>query len=681
MQSYKLPGTNNTGLRTRWKLVFYVLAALFFGTTVVLHSTLGERPAGDEGIRAWLDTSYGIVLYLFITLTAGGLGWKILIVSRLATLEEVIPIGLIALAIGYGILGYGALFLGLTGLLQPGTLIALLLIGNIIGFQAWGGWLRAVFKNSDLRTSFKQLALYQKTLTIFGLLILLLTFFQTLTPAWDYDSLLYHMEVPRKFLAAGGISPQPEEWLTYFPLTLEMVYTIGLGLDSEIPAKLVHLTFGLILVFSTFSFGKRFVGERSAWVAVGVLLGVPIIPVWASWAYIDMGFSTFASLSAFAIITWHQTRKMPWLVIASVLLGFTMGTKYMGLSVAASLGLLVLWFSRKHGWRAFLTNGTIFGGIAALIAAPWYIKNIIWTGNPIYPLIAGPPSWSPFHMEIWTSFLRGFGTGTTLVDYLFLPINLYLRHDRFSTSFGVIEFPSFLFPLIVLYPLVKHKGVSNIFIYLSVSQFLLWSVGSQVNRYLLPIYPFLSLLTGIVIANLMDKVRLGKIRPGFVLSNTLIFFLVAINLVFQISIFSRFRPLGVATGQESKTTFLRRMVNNQPAIEFINNLAPDSRILMMWDGKGYYCNELCIPDIDHSQWTDIVVRSQQDTMAVVEALDAIGITHLLMNHNDADYILKHDPAGYQKDAWDFFVNTFQQACTRELFGDGITAVYAITCSP
>ena len=66
----------------------------------------------------------------------------------------------------------------------------------------WGlpGQLLARWRTSALLPRLALLFL----LAIFGLALL-----QTLTPPWDYDSLMYHLVGPRSFLEANGSIPFP----------------------------------------------------------------------------------------------------------------------------------------------------------------------------------------------------------------------------------------------------------------------------------------------------------------------------------------------------------------------------------------------------------------------------------------------------------------------------------------
>lgn len=626
---------------------------------------------------AWLNAVYSIALLIIVSLASSGIGWVLL--DRIGIPDSRnLAAELIALSLGFGIIAYGVFVIGISGFLTSATLLGWLVLVGLAGVSKWRRLVSNLKNLGTLGTSLRKLDFFKKVLLMVGVGILILTFFQAIAPPWDYDSQLYHLEVPRIFLTKGKIVPLPDQWLSYFPLTLEMLFTLGMGLGSDVFAKLVHLAFSLILVFSTYSFGNRYIGSRAAWLAAGVLVGIPILPVWAGWAYVDMGLAVYIFLSAYAAINWGENRKTSWLVLSGMLMGFGLGVKYMCLGAAVSVGILVLWLSLNQGWKVALTNVLVYGGVALVIGSPWYLKNFLWTGNPIYPLGVGPPDWSPYHLKIWMSFIQGFGTGTTLWDFILLPVNLYLHHERFTTGMGSIEFPSLLFPLVILYPWTRRKRPLDGLTMISFIQFLFWAIGSQVNRYLLPIYPFLSLLAGHVLEHL--EITLQRGRLGYIIGRSLVLGMVSVTFAYSIIYFAQIMPLRYILGNEAKSVFLQRVVEDYAAIEFVkSNLSKDARVLMLWDGRGYYCGDLCMPDIDHSQWTDITLQAQWDINSVTRILRTMKVTHLLICIQDLDYILQHDPLHYQREAFDFFLEKYRPVCTKKIFDREGSAVYELTC--
>jgi 4-amino-4-deoxy-L-arabinose transferase-like glycosyltransferase len=72
--------------------------------------------------------------------------------------------------------------------------------------------------------------------------------------------------------------------------------------------------------------------------------------------------------------------------------GLALGTKYNGLVGLFLLGLFVPFvYSRyhanekSHGIKA-IGYSAAFVLISFLVFSPWMIRNIVWTGNPVYPL-------------------------------------------------------------------------------------------------------------------------------------------------------------------------------------------------------------------------------------------------------------------------------------------------------
>ncbi len=71
---------------------------------------------------------------------------------------------------------------------------------------------------------------------------------------------MYHLQGPRIFLNSGKILPLADIWGANGPFTIEMLYMFGLRFGSDTFAKLLHMSYAILLVMSTFTFGRRFLG-------------------------------------------------------------------------------------------------------------------------------------------------------------------------------------------------------------------------------------------------------------------------------------------------------------------------------------------------------------------------------------------------------------------------------------
>lgn len=641
-------------------------------TTILLLITLRwvfpERPVDSTGARALLDTGFTLGLLGITLLLAGGIGRKF---STWLNLENLNPLeqAIFGLALGLGLLAYGVLMLSLVGLLQAWAIFLWLLI---VGVWSWRecrdiadsipDWLKS------RHLAWLRARLWQKTLLVVMSLILLLTLLQALSPPTDPDGLIDHLQAPKIFLEAGRIYPTPDFVFGNYPFTVEFLFTIGLAFGSDTFAKLIHLTYAVLLVLSTFALGQRYISSAGGWAAATVLMGMPIFPVWAGLAYIDMGWTLYEFLGVYAILLWAEHRQQRWLVVSGIMIGLALGSKYLAFAGAAAIGLWILWHTRTRGWRTMFISGALFGGVALAVGSPWFIKNWWWLGNPVFPFFFGNDATTK--LSIHNTF--------TWWDYLLVPWHLYFDRERFVGVYGTIEFPSLLFPLVLLLPWVHRAKALNWLVGLTLLRYIFWLLISHSRfRYMLPVLPSLSILVSGVIIGLIGLPFLQ--RWSRILVSGMIGGMLMATLCYSLIFFFDVQPLGVLVGWESKDSFLRREVSDYSAKQFIQtNLPNEARVFMMWNARGYYCDDRCIPDLNQRQWMEMVLSSES-VPSVAAHLRAMGVTHLLLSVEDVDYRLIQKTSKPHYKAVEFFQDEFRPACAKEFYRDDWTTLYEFTC--
>jgi hypothetical protein len=489
---------------------------------------------------------------------------------------------------------------------------------------------------------------------------------------------MYHLQAPRLFLEAGRILLLPDLWQANGPFTIEMLYIVGLAWGSDSFARLLHLAYSTLLVLAVFGFGRRNLGRWEAWLAVALLVGVPILPIWASAAYADMAWALYGFLALYALMLWKERSEQRWLLLAGLMMGWALGSKYLALSGLGILGLYVLWQGRHIGWKRSVTSGALFGAIALCLALPWYAKNWLWSGNPAYPFYFGGAEWDAPRLEQLMGYLGGFGAGRRLIDYLLLPWNLYTQTARFGTMAAAYDFPGLLIPLAIFYPLMPRHKVMDGVACMTGLYFVIWSLGSQQTRFLLPIFPALALMAAYVLACIAQGLkRRSKVAKPLVRLPIAIALLAVV--IFQLAVFFALSPAGVLLGQESKDSYLPKRLANYRALQFVQkNLSTHERAMMMWDGQGYYCDEHCLPDADQANWTRLIGPAA-DPYDVAAQLQAKGVTHLLLNQADLEIILGLDPSGRTARAADYFREVFLPACGEEIYRDRHMLLVRIDC--
>jgi len=658
---------------------FYKLLIFFFIPTaiVILKIVWGENSMSYVGSRAIIASAFGFVLLGLLLLLAWGVGRKIqvwLYLDRLTGLEQCI----FNLAVGLGVVGYGVLIMGLIGILNPWGISLWLFMLSII---AW----REIFNIvsnipvwiSKSKELFGELGILEKGMLLISAGIFVTVLAKTMAPPNDYDGLMYHLQAPKLFLQAGRIYPLPENIQANFPFTIEMLFTIGIALQSDVLASQLNLLFALLLVLAVYCFGRQYMSRAAGWLAVAILLGIWIFPLWASSQNVDIAWALYEFLAFFGLVRWQKKDSQRWLMFAGLMAGFAIGTKYMALGGVFVLGLFVLWQSRHMGWHKILVNGVIFGGIALFIGSPWYLKNLVWFGNPVFPFIFGGRDWDRAQFEFYFSWLRGFVPGNNIWDYIILPFKIYIQNKKFSTMMG-IDTPSWLFPLVFLYPFTKKSRVLTWMAWVMLLRFGMWALAAQI-RFLLPLYPGLSLLTAHVILDLVGKLKSRTVRHGLIIIG--VGSLLILSFVIQVLYLYAFPPFGVILGLESKIAYLSRFSGDFNAKQYLQeNLDPDARVLMMWSGTGYYCDERCIPDTSQSQWVRIASPSF-DPFVVAPELREMGVTHLLFSFPEYSAISEeHDPTGIHKRAGDFFWDEFYPVCAREIYVDPWARIFELSCN-
>jgi hypothetical protein len=647
----------------RTKVVVGSLALI----VAVLRWFFPERPLDYTGPLALLDMVFALALLVLMLLLAVGMGLKLLhklSLSDLTFSEQM----LFSMPIGFGVIAYGVLVLGLIGLLQPWAVLLWLIFIGIWTAKEWSEfisglpeWLRAGYRR------WREAGLGKKL--VFGTvgLIFILTLCHALSPPTDPDGLIDHLQAPRLFLEAGRFFPTPKFVFGDYPFTVESLFAIGMIFGSDTFAKILHLTFASFLVLATYLLGRRYLRAGTNWMPVVILLGMPIFPIWASLAYIDMGWALYEFLAVFAIVIWGVDNHRRWLIVAGLMTGLALGSKYLAFEGTVAIGLWILWHARKEGWKIALRSASLFGAIALLVGSPWYLKNLWWFGNPIYPYLSSEAGNLVGNYET-------FG----LLDYLLLPLNLYIKRELFVGAYGSIEFPSIFFLLAFLYPWSRKSKALNALAGITLLRFVLWAVLSHWRfRYLLPAMPGLSLLASHVMTSLTERPALR--RWGQIVVNGLLGGMLVATLLYSVIHFLDVQPLRVILGNESKTGFLRREVSDYAAKEFIQSTLPmDARVFMPWDARGYYCDSRCLPDWLRDKWVTLTSQNKNPS-AIATELNEMDVSHLLISIEDVDYAVINDETGQNEQALDFLLNEFRPACLKEIYQDEWTRLYEVEC--
>ena len=489
---------------------------------------------------------------------------------------------------------------------------------------------------------------------------LFLTIFGALTPPHHWDALTYHLAAPQYFLNTGWIRPVPQiEW-SNLPLTAELLYGVGLAFGSESFSQLLHTAFGGITAVALWGFTRSRVDRLTAWIALAVFVATPQVQMWARVANIDLALACFIFLAIVAALRAGDTAAdvdrshtgawltgdRRWLILAGAFAGLALGSKYQAATAIAPLGLLILadaW--RRYRFGDLLTrnvagDGLAFGASAALVASPWYLKNLILLGNPVWPLVYGGKAISDSALELMNYYASSMTLSPRTVEgYLMLPIRAYEIGD-YELSPGVIPSPLFLLvPLVLFVPLARKLRRELLYLLVVPAGFSVgWALGFQELRYLLPICAPLSFVVSILLRDAWNRSRL---RPAVhvALLGTAIFSLLFIGFLTH----WEGQP-GVVLGSVSRDTYLNSNASYRAVHVLEARMQPGETAMYMHEAQVYYSMSL-IDDVrtDHLGVNMIeLMEAHPDPDDALAALQTQGIDYLLVNEGSIRFWLRFD---------------------------------------
>jgi hypothetical protein len=532
--------------------------------------------------------------------------------------------------VGLGILSCAIFILGATQILYPSTVYLLLGISGIFSFFGWR--VRPVGLN---RTAPKKLKHTAVDVFIGSLLLisLLLGLLLVLTPAIGNDVLTYHLGAPKLYLQHHGFYLIPGNLCSNYPLNAEMLYIIGLLLGGDTVAKGIHFGMALLTLMGMVQFARHLVpGAIYISISLLVFYSIPSVFVNSHMAYVDLALTFYIFLSVYAFLNWFLRKQIQWLVICGVFTGFSAATKYSALLLPFMGCLGILYVSRRrenHNRQAFQFLGVYLFSVL-VVGSPFYIKNWVLTGNPLYPFlysILGGAGWDMELSRQYDLFLNSLGMGRGLLDYLLLPWNVSFHAKMNSPVFDGILGPLFILTLPFAIWIRNTPAALKIAMAYCGITFLFWIASVHQIRYLIPIFPLLSIMVGYV---------LKYYRRKNVLLFSVLLTIVAGGLGFNgYHIFKDFQiisPVQVFTGRESRNAFLDRMIPSHGMFQYINTHLPENaRIFFIYmKNPGYLCDRAYYSDsVMESHTMEKILSGATKPGQVYKHLKNRGSTHIL----------------------------------------------------
>ncbi|HEX8184780.1 MAG TPA: glycosyltransferase family 39 protein, partial [Blastocatellia bacterium] len=560
-----------------------------------------------------------------------------------------------SIMLGSGGIGLGLLLMGLAGMLSPLPvtfyLVLLLVISRKGAVRLYGVTSEAL---RGVRASRRQQVVAGLFVALVSVLVL-----RAATPPHIADEAIYHLAVSKSFVAHGRVYPLYDNAAGNMPFLLQMIYTVCLMAKSDIAAKLFSLLLAVATAFAIYGFCARFLSPRVAALAMFGFFGCGMVVEVAVTTRIDVALACCLFLATSAMMIYFETGHRGWLHASAILAGFSLSLKYSAAIYVFIIGAMFLvetFRTKRSSLTAAAQQISIYTAIALAIASPWLIKNLVWFHNPVYPFIKGElAEYEPDRLRYFTAeddhkveahFAQARKEIPDLVEVQEAKLvesaskretrhplrfwEYYTRPVTYTTPAEPFHDANTLFlvaPLLLIFKPRRWLVWLGIF---SVTCFVLTVNLWWVARFLLPIYPALTILAVYAITELADRLR-PRVRLAAALPALAVLVTVgSATFVCAEQVYVD-RGLEFVTGSISRDSFMFASTHYYPSINFINRALPeDASLLLIGAQMNYDVERRHAGDTswDTTVWRRLLIRNGSYE-AILQDLKQQGVTHIL----------------------------------------------------
>lgn len=665
-----------------------VCAAVFFqfsnGDAGEIGRALGEFPAAFDkfSLLALRDSLLGGLTAALVVVAWFGFGGAVAdLLERFAGGSEAKSMTWFVstrCAWGAGLSSLLMFLAGVTRLYTRAVAVVILAIGLALAFKA-------IAKIRELLKLRNKGGDRSRVGALLVLVPLVLCAIAALAPPVAKDTLLYHISLPKVFVESRGLADVRYNIAQFYALGAELNGTWGMLLGRVANARVGEGAFGLIqfayfpvLLAAVYGWMRQL--GRSALECVVPVVIIALVPTFwssASSGYNDCALALYVTLAIAASVQWWRKPDRRSAVELGLAIGFGLGVKLLALFLIPPLTILLLLRLRDvqenpSEMREALKAALISAVVAVCVAAPWYVRNWVRTGSPVFPFYmnifhGSAPGWDE-QRSVIDQFLnaRYGGYPKGVLDYAAAPFRLSFSAQPDIPKYfdGVLGISFLVGALLVAAALMRRRlsAEGQIAAGLSGAFFLCWVFTSEQLRYLLPALPAFAVAISVSAYALDRRLRyvlLGSVLPGAIVI---------------CAWFLQQNPAAVALGFESRDHYLERSLDHYKMYEVVNSKLPaDARLwLINMRRDTYYIERPYFSDfrIEHHTLVELV-KSSSSAAEMNQRAREMGMTHLLFTQ---DTLLDPATTPIIDDRLSPDENSRRLAMAREfLFGDHVVA--------
>jgi hypothetical protein len=653
---------NAVGERFRLRYLVLPLAAIVSAALVYAHVQVVRLGEDYQGALMPIDRLFDLAFVaalLAVAFCVGRRSARWLSLSFANRAEEIS----FSSMMGVGLIGLAVLALGLARMLTP--LPVTLLLALLIALSWREGFtLLAAIKQSarSVQASRTRLAL-----TILFAALIAVLMMRALAPPHAYDEAIYHLPATESFVDHGRIYPLVDNAAGNMPFLMQMVYALCLMAKTDIAPRVFSLLVALICALAIYGFCARFLSRRTGVVAAFAFFAAGMVIEVAVTCRVDVSLACVLFLATYAMMIHLHTNDRGWLMASALMSGFALGIKHTAAVWILLLGVMVVLESlltKSAPLRLIIKRVLLYAALTLLVASPWFIKNQVWFHNPIYPFATGEVAaldasgvhyFTPAddarldaHFEQARQALPALverreselaaAVASRSIQHPPHFWEYFTDADRYNLPEQYHD-PNYLFLFAPLLLIVRRSRRVLWLTALGVAYFVLLTQVIWHSRYLLPIYPALTIAVAYALTSLGEwAVAKGRSRLLCIAAKALpvVALIVTLGPLAFTSLMQSVQLRGpeYLVGQLSRRGFMSSVIY-YPTIDYINRtLPPTARVMMIGAQMSYGLKRDHITDtsLDTLGWQRLLLRN--DSMAgVADDLKRQGVTHLLVGHS------------------------------------------------
>jgi hypothetical protein len=448
------------------------------------------------------------------------------------------------------------LFLAQLGRNIPIAFGVVLALGGILGAREFPGLLRSIRHTVDQSWSDSR---WNLLLSGVALIVLLIEGLAAMAPVTGSDALHYHFATELSLLQTGFA---PDFSISHSFLTGQghLLILLGLAFHSEKLALGLLYCGGVLAAAATTRLVRAWAPREYAWLAAIAFLVTPVV-FWqiSSAGTPDLWMAFFSAIGVLAIAKFGASQSAGFAAVCGLCAGITAGTKYTGCIVATTLFLAFVWAT--HNFRPIV----IFVG-AALGAGIWpYARNLVWTGDPVFPFALHWFRIARVNSHALSALLADTGAKeqiglTRIIQFPFFAA-IDAKHLGFWQFFGPL---CLLFGPMFIW-MVRRTTLWRTSLLVWIGSSIGVGISSGMLRFLLPVFPIAlaAAFGGLQALCQRSSEWVRRLAMASVIAT------VCIGLV-GLPIYTR-AALAAGTGFVSREDYLRKQAPEYESAEFINN--------------------------------------------------------------------------------------------------------------